>query len=74
MAAEQAIIAHCTDIDAQVRQMQVVAAAETGRLREAAARYLGQGLTEWAEAADKEGMRRHEESIRAVECDARRTA
>ena len=74
VAAEQAIVAHCTEIDAQVRQMQEVAAAETGRLREVAAQYLGQGITEWAEAADREGMRRHEDSIRAVECDARRTA
>jgi hypothetical protein len=73
-ATEQAIRDHLGEIEFQAQVIQETAATEIGRLRELAASYVGGRLTEWAEAADKEGLRRHEESTRALECEARSLA
>jgi hypothetical protein len=71
---EQAVRAHLAEIEARAQVIQETSASEIGKVRELATHYVGARLNEWTEAADKEGLRRHEESVRALECDARSLA
>jgi hypothetical protein len=71
IATEEDIRDHAAQIEAQAGAVQEASATELGRLKEFAAYSLGQSLTQWNEGADREGLRRHEESIRALECGTR---